>query len=692
MSDTLYRHIFENAPTGMAVHEPESADLMSVNTAYADTLGYDPPDLEGQSLTALVDGDDAALTAAVERALDGAAEQVSTALTGADGEPRQVTLTFRSIPDDGRRLLSAIEAVGGDDDAVKTASERRLEVALAGTDSGLWEWDLATDEVEWGESMEQLFALEPGSFEGTFEAFADRVHPDDLPAVESAIGSAVENGEMFQTEYRIQRDDGQQRWVEARGELHEEPDGSGRFVGLVTDITDRKRREQEVRQQQRQYRRLVERLPDAHYTIDPDWRLTFCNEALADRLGTTVEEATGRRIWDLVPEAEGTVVERTLRRVMETGEPDQFEYQYSSGDHWVSVQVYPYDDGVAAVSTDISDQRAELLSILDAVPVFIYRFDSDGVVEEVRGEVLERLGIDPDELIGESLFDVYADNEQIVEAAHRALDGESFRETMSLGDITFESHYRPIYEGGELTDVIGVSIDVTELHRQRERMEFFNSILRHDVLNGMTVIKMRAEILAAELEGEHAEYAQTILDWCTTTTEVTKRVRRVVETLAAAAEEHTLEPVDVSAILERKVTELERAYPEVTFETAVPDGVRVSADELLADVLGNLLTNGVEHNDTDGLRIETTASVDEESVVIRIADNGVGIDDDRKKSVFRRGETSHAKETGSGFGLFFVDVMIEKYGGEIRVEDSATGGAEFVVELSRVDPGERREQ
>jgi PAS domain S-box-containing protein len=367
---------------------------------------------------------------------------------------------------------------------------------------------------------------------------------------------------------------------------------------------------------------------------------------------------------------------------METGRPETFEYQYESGDYWISVQAYPYDGGLAAVSTDISSQREAIRRILDAAPVILYRFDSDGVFQEMSGEILSRLGLEPEDLIGENIFEAYADHEEVISAARRALDGESFRYTVTLGDITLETHYTPIYRDGEVTGVIGVSMDVTELHRQRERMEFFNSILRHDVLNGMTVIKMRAEILAEELDSEHARYAQTIVDWCDTTTEVTKRVRRVIETLATPEEEHHLEPIDVSAILDRKIRELGTAYPEVTFETAVPDGVRVRADELLAEVLGNVLTNGIEHNDTDGLRIETTVDVDDETTRIRIADNGQGVDDDRKESVFRRGETSPAKETGSGFGLFFVDVMVEKYGGDVRIEDTEAGGACFVIELA----------
>lgn len=685
-SDSLYERVFDGTTARLAVHEPGTDRFDRVNRAYADTLGYDPSALDGRRLTDLVEGDATGVDAAVERALGGDAERIETSVRDGSGATRRVRLRLDALTDGAEtRLLSRLRSV--DEGAgTPTPSERRLEIALAGTDTGVWEWDMATDEVIWTESMERLFGVDPGTFEGTFEAFADRVHPDDLSTVRSAIETAVEDGEMFQTEYRIERDDGERRWVNARGELQETADGAGRIVGIVTDITDRKRTERTLRRREQQYRQLVERLPQAHYVVDDDWRFTFCNEVLADRLGLTVEAVEGERLWDLLPAAKGSVVERMFRQVMETGEPRHFEYQYEFGDRVVSVQAYPYDDGIAAVSTDITDQREALLSILDATPVILYRFDTDGIFREMRGQMLSKLGLEPEDLLGESIFDVYADVEKVTAAARRALQGESFRYTLTLGDTTLETHYKPVYTDGEVTSVIGVSMDVTELHRQRERMEFFNSILRHDVLNGMTVIKMRAELLADELDGDLGRYAQTILDWCATTTEVTQRVRQVIETLATPDEEHSLESIDVSAILDRKLRELSTAYPDVTFERSIPAGVRVRADELLADVLGNVLTNSLEHNDTDGLTVETTVDVRDDVVRIAIADDGVGVDDARKESIFRRGETSHAKETGSGFGLFFVDVMIEKYGGEIRVEDGDCGGARFVIDLA-VDGG-----
>jgi PAS domain S-box-containing protein len=223
----------------------------------------------------------------------------------------------------------------------------------------------------------------------------------------------------------------------------------------------------------------------------------------------------------------------------------------------------------------------------------------------------------------------------------------------------------------------------TDLQRQTDQMEFFNSILRHDVLNGMTVIKSRAEFLAEDLEGAQLQDAETIIHWSNDIVTIIQRVRTVLETLTGASDPQ-LEPTDLSATLRSEVDRVQATYPEVTFETAIPDAVTVRANELLGEVLGNVITNAIDHNDTDGLCVSVTVDDHDETddhVTVRIADNGRGIPDDVKEAVFRREETGHAKSTGSGFGLFFVDSMVTEYGGDVWVEDNEPQGTEFVIEL-----------
>jgi signal transduction histidine kinase len=200
----------------------------------------------------------------------------------------------------------------------------------------------------------------------------------------------------------------------------------------------------------------------------------------------------------------------------------------------------------------------------------------------------------------------------------------------------------------------------------------------------MTVIRSRAAFLEEDLEGRQYDHAETILRWCDDITAFVERVQAVLNALGSQ-DSLAVESVDVADVLREEVARLSQTYPDVTFEVDLPTTVVVQADELLADVVGNIATNAIEHNDVDGLTVRVSAERQDDVVQLRIADNGQGVAPEHRESVFRRGE-SHAKMAGSGFGLFFVDAMVDAYGGEVRIEDNDPGAA-FVLELPAAAEG-----
>ncbi len=226
-------------------------------------------------------------------------------------------------------------------------------------------------------------------------------------------------------------------------------------------------------------------------------------------------------------------------------------------------------------------------------------------------------------------------------------------------------------------------IRAEQLEYQNDQLEFFNSILRHDVLNGMTVVGGRAEILYEELDdGDHRKQAETILKWSDDVVTIVQRVRSILNALTSDSEPQ-LTKIEISETIHTEVDRLKSTYPATTFEVHVEDEVFVRADELLSEVIGNLLTNAVEHNDPDGLHVTVSVEADDDTVTTRIVDTGTGVPDERKQAIFRRGETGHVKSTGSGFGLFFADSMMTVYNGSIEIEDTEPHGATFIIELQR---------
>lgn len=131
------------------------------------------------------------------------------------------------------------------------ASEQRLKRSQEIAHLGSWELDLQADRLTWSDEVYRIFGLQPQEFGATYQAFLERVHPDDRAAVDAAYGSSVREGRsMYEIEHRVLRQPGDEiRWVSER--CFHIRDASGQIIrstGMVLDITDRKRMEESLRE------------------------------------------------------------------------------------------------------------------------------------------------------------------------------------------------------------------------------------------------------------------------------------------------------------------------------------------------------------------------------------------------------------------------------------------------------------
>ncbi|MFB6151536.1 MAG: ATP-binding protein [Haloarculaceae archaeon] len=263
---------------------------------------------------------------------------------------------------------------------------------------------------------------------------------------------------------------------------------------------------------------------------------------------------------------------------------------------------------------------------------------------------------------------------------------------------------------------------VADAERTRDAMAFTNSLLRHDVRNGLQVIVGQAGLLKSHDDEAVGEGADTIEQEARALTDLVSRVESVTEVLAGDGEYDT---ADVATVLDDTVEAARESHPEATVALDRPDALPVAGADALRPVFTNLFENAVEHGSTSpdsharqdavehgstspdsetrrdagengttsvdsadrsngdpvtsdgGVRIEVTATVDDEDVVVRVADDGRGVPEEARDRVFERGVSSDE----GGQGLYIVDTLVETLGGSVRVEDSDLGGAAFVVTL-----------
>lgn len=125
-------------------------------------------------------------------------------------------------------------------------SEERLRLALDAAVVGTLDWDIVNDQMSHGGNFDQLFGLQSGLVQLSFQSFLRYIHPEDRPLVEDSITSAMVEGARFSVEFRINPRQDDEGWIAAQGQVYLDETGRAvRVGGVVQDVTDRKLLEQE---------------------------------------------------------------------------------------------------------------------------------------------------------------------------------------------------------------------------------------------------------------------------------------------------------------------------------------------------------------------------------------------------------------------------------------------------------------
>ena len=188
-------------------------------------------------------------------------------------------------------------------------ARNRLEAALEAATVGIWSWDVVSDRLAGDRNFARMFSVPPDEAATglPLSRYLPRIHPDDRARVAALVEQAVATGGRYAADYRIVSPDGAVRWVEVRGRVYRDDSGQpSTFPGVMTDITERKRVEQELERvsaESERLRRLYETIlsntPDLAYVFDLDHRFLYANDVLLQTWGLTSDEAIGKTCLEL---------------------------------------------------------------------------------------------------------------------------------------------------------------------------------------------------------------------------------------------------------------------------------------------------------------------------------------------------------------------------------------------------------
>jgi PAS domain S-box-containing protein len=334
---------------------------------------------------------------------------------------------------------------------------------------------------------------------------------------------------------------------------------------------------------------------------------------------------------------------------------------------------------------ELKDERDRFAALFQNVPdPVVYAVHDDGHprVVEVNAAFEQVFGYDADEIVGSNLDEFIVppdrddESEQINEQANRGelVEGEVKRRTTD-GLRDFLMTVVPVDLDESSPRTFGVYADITERRERQKRVEILNRVLRHDLRNGMNIIKGSAEMLGDVVDGTAAVgYSETIIDRADDLIGLAEKTRAVERTLDR--DRTATGPVNVREGVSTSIARLSKEYPQAEFTTDLPESAQVRADDLLRTAIFHVVENAVEHNDTDEPTVHVSASrceTDPDVLEVSVADNGPGIPEPERALLSEEREITQLRHA-SGLGLWLVNWVVTQAGGWLGFEDNDPRG------------------
>ncbi len=314
--------------------------------------------------------------------------------------------------------------------------------------------------------------------------------------------------------------------------------------------------------------------------------------------------------------------------------------------------------------------------------------DADGNLVYTNDAFCKMIGYTPTELLGNPWIELTKgmDSEslatKIVERKSGKSESYELNWTSKTGEEipTIISATPYIDRDGKFVGTFAVVTEISAQKNAEEAVQFYLDLLSHDIANQLQVIMTSSGLLEEAVPSFYIDDArQDILD-------AVERCNRLITKVKRAAQIRfiPLSRIDVVPVLKEKIRVLERIYVVKVHVQGIKKSILVEADVLLGELIWNLLENAARHNSKDEKQVWITCETKTKTCTLTIADDGPGLSDLRKKTLFT--ERKH----GGGVGITLVSQMIRKYGGSIEVQDRVIGkpamGSKFIVTLRKTEP------
>jgi len=368
-------------------------------------------------------------------------------------------------------------------------------------------------------------------------------------------------------------------------------------------------------------------------------------------------------------------------------------------------------DDLERVQIERHEERTRLAMMVEEMPALLWTTDTQLRFTSSTGAALESLGLHPNSVVGQSLFEYFRTNDPTfpaIAAHQKALQGEIVTYELEWEKHVFDCHVQPQKNSeGVLLGVIGVALDVTDRKeladqlRQSQKMQAVGELaggVAHDFNNLLMVMKGHAQILLDRLPQE-SPLRQSVLQ----VEKAADRAASLTRQLLAFSRKQVLQPrvLDMNDVVAGMIKMFSRVIGE-NIEMAFLPGAnldRVKADPgQIEQVLLNLVVNARDAMPSGGRLTIETSNVELDNsyaakhtsvepgcyVMLTVTDTGCGMDAETQSRIFEPFFTTKEPGKGTGLGLATVYGVVKQSGGYIYVYSEVGHGTTFKIYLPRV--------
>lgn len=351
-------------------------------------------------------------------------------------------------------------------------------------------------------------------------------------------------------------------------------------------------------------------------------------------------------------------------------------------------------------------RRSELRcnTIASAAPIILFVQDRDSIITFIQGKGLELLGLEPGQIIGRHILQVFPSIPQLDENTQRALSGEEFATTVTFNGFTFECCYSPLRDKeGEVTDIIGVFLDITVKAKAQQELDKYRRMIETDAR--MAEIGTMGSAMAQQLDeplslaqlllkrvlsdlGELST-PQTVTDSLENSLSEITKIIDIVERFRSAAQipgKSIIAPVDIYKIAKRVITVFAQSAKSVNLNMALKNMCFVPFMSMTAreieQIFFILIQNAIDTADSaKKQKLIISCEFHDKQIELKFADTCGGIETERLKHIFEPFYTGEPDAREKNFNLAIAKEIIRSHDGDIIAESQPDQGTTFRVIL-----------